>query len=105
MNEMILSAQAAQQGSGMSVIVMIGLMVVIFWFFILRPNQKTQKKIRNFQNSLKEGTKVVIGNGIYGSVKRVDLAKNLVDVEIAHGVVVTVDKNAVFEDLASAAVK
>lgn len=82
---------------------MLIMMVAIFaimWFFMIRPQQKRQKKIREFQNALQEGTKVVLGGGIYGSVKRIDQQKNTVDVEVAHGVVLTVDKGYVFADVA-----
>ena len=49
------------------------MMVVIFaimYFFMIRPQQKKQKEIRNFQNSLQEGSKVVTGGGIYGTIKK-----------------------------------
>ena len=97
---MLLSAQAAQ-GGGMGVFVMMGAILIIFWLFIVRPQQKKQKKIRNFQNSLQEGSKVVTGGGIYGTIKRVDIQANTVDVEIARGVVITVNKGYVFEDASS----
>lgn len=100
MNIMLLSAQAAQ-GGGMGVFVMMGAILIIFWLFMVRPQQKKQKKIRNFQNSLKEGSKVVTGGGIYGTIKRVDIQANTVDVEIARGVVITVNKGYVFEDASS----
>ena len=77
------------------------LMIAIFavmWFFMIRPQQKKQKEIRKFQNSLQEGTKVVTGGGLYGTVKKIDLASNIIDVEIAKGVVVRVDKGYVFAD-------
>ncbi len=74
---------------------------VIMWLFMIRPQQKKQKEIRKFQNSLTEGAKVVTGGGVYGTVKRVDLTTNTVEVEIARGVVVVVDKNYVFADLSS----
>ena len=48
-----------------------------------------------------EGTKVVTGGGVYGTVKRVNLEANTVDVEIARGVVITVAKGYVFADAAS----
>lgn len=83
---------------------MIVMMVAIFaimWLFMIRPQQKKQKEIRKFQNALTEGTKVVTGGGIYGTVKRVDLTKNTVDVSIAQGVVITVDKNFVYADATS----
>ena len=77
---------------------MMGAILIIFWLFMVRPQQKKQKKIRNFQNSLQEGSKVVTGGGIYGTIKRVDIQANTVDVEIARGVVITVNKGYVFED-------
>lgn len=82
---------------------MLIMMVAIFaimWFFMIRPQQKRQKKIREFQNALQEGAKVVLGGGIYGTVRRIDQQKNTVDVEVARGVVVTVDKGYVFADVA-----
>ena len=97
---MLLSAQAAQ-GGGMGVFVMMGAILIIFWLFMVRPQQKKQKKIRNFQNSLQEGSKVVTGGGIYGTIKRVDIQANTVDLEIARGVVITVNKGYVFEDASS----
>ncbi|WP_315449115.1 preprotein translocase subunit YajC [Segatella salivae] len=100
MNIMLLSAQAAQ-GGGMGVFVMMGAILIIFWLFMVRPQQKKQKKIRNFQNSLQEGSKVVTGGGIYGTIKRVDIQANTVDVEIARGVVIIVNKGYVFEDASS----
>ncbi len=99
MTNIILQAQGG--GSGMSMILMMVAIFAIMYFFMIRPQQKQQKEIRNFQNSLAEGTEVVIGGGIHGTVKRINMEKNTVDVKIAHDVVVTVDKNAVFKDTAS----
>lgn len=104
MTNMILAAQTAQGGgSGMGFLIMMIAIFVIMWLFMIRPQQKKQKEIRKFQNSLAEGSKVVTGGGIYGTVKRIDLATNKVDLEIARGVVITVDKNYVFADAGAAA--
>ena len=101
MTSIFLAAQA-QQGGGYSMIIMMVAIFAIMWFFMIRPQQKKQKEIRNFQNSLQEGTKVVTGGGIYGTIKKVNLENNSVDVEISRGVVVTCDKNYVFADAAGA---
>ena len=85
----------------MSMILMMVAIFAIMWLFMIRPQQKKQKEIRNFQNQLTEGTQVVTGGGIYGTVKSIDLAKNTVDVKIARDVVITVDKSYVFKDTAS----
>lgn len=102
MNTLVLAAQAAgAQGGGMGMLIMMIAIFVIMWLFMIRPQQKKQKEIRKFQNSLTEGAKVVTGGGVYGTVKRVDLTTNTVEVEIARGVIVVVDKNYVFADLSS----
>ena len=98
MTQIILAAQAAQGGSGMSMILMMVAIFAIMWFFMIRPQQKKQKEIRNFQNSLTDGLRVVTGGGIYGTVKRINMQDNTVEVEIARGVVITVDRNYVFAD-------
>ena len=78
---------------------------VIMYFFMVRPQQKRQKKIREFQNSLTEGSSVVTSGGIYGTVKRIEQTKNTIDLEIAKGVVITIDKGSVFQDMAHGQVK
>lgn len=100
MNTIVLASQQAQ-GGGFGMIIMMVAVFAIMWLFMIRPQQKKQKEIRKFQNSLQEGAKVVTGGGLYGTVKRVDLSQNVVEVEIARGVVVTVDKAYVFADAAA----
>ena len=101
MTSFFLAAQA-QQGGGYSMLIMVVAIFAIMWFFMIRPQQKKQKEIRNFQNSLQEGAEVVTGGGLHGTVKKVNLEKNTVDIEIARGVVVACDKNYVFADAAAA---
>lgn len=98
MSTLILAAQAQGAGGGMGMIIMLIAMFAIMWFFMLRPQQKKQKEIRNFQNSLQAGDHVVTGGGIYGTIKSINLEKNTVEVEIARGVNITVDKGYVFAD-------
>lgn len=101
MTSLILAAQSQGAGSGMGFLIFMIALFVIMWLFMVRPQQKKQKEIRKFQNALQEGTHVVTGGGIYGVVKHIDLSTNKVDVEIARGVVITVDKNYVFADATS----
>lgn len=99
---MFLASQGAQQGGGMSFIFVMIAVFAIMWFFMIRPQQKKQKEIRNFQNSLIEGTKIVTNGGIYGIVKNIDLTTNIVEIEISKGVVIRVDKSCVSPDPTSA---
>lgn len=95
MTEMILAAQTAQ-GGGMGMLLMMLAIFVIMWFFMIRPQQKRQKAIRNFQNSIEKGSEVVTGGGVYGKVKNINHETGKVELEVASNVVITVDKNYVF---------
>lgn len=98
MTNLFIAAQAQGTGGGMGMLFVMIAVIAIMWLFMIRPQQKKQKEIRNFQNSLTEGTKVVTGGGIYGVVKRIDMATGKIDVEIARGVTIVVDRNYVFAD-------
>lgn len=83
---------------------MLIMMVAIFaimYFFMILPQQKKQKEIRNFQNSLTEGSKVVTAGGVYGTVKRVIIEDNTVEIEVSRGVNIIVDKGYVFANASS----
>ena len=101
MTTVFLAAQAGGNGRGMSMLIMMVALFAIMWFFMIRPQQKKQKEIQKFQNSLAEGMSVVTGGGIYGTVKKVDIASGIVEVEIAKGVTSRVDKGDVFKDAAA----
>ena len=104
MTQIILAAQA-QGGGSISFIIMMVAIFAIMYFFMIRPQQKRQKEIQNFQNSLQEGTQVLTGGCIYGTVKKIDLAAGIIEVKIADGVVIKVDKSYVFKDTASTPVQ
>lgn len=99
MNTMFLAAQDAAQGGNYSFLIMMVLIFAIMWFFMIRPQQKKQKEIKKFQNSLESGAKVVTAGGVYGTVRSVDLEKGTINVEVAKGVTISVDKNCVFADV------
>lgn len=96
MTTSILLAAQGQAGQGSPLPMILMMVFAIMWLFMIRPQQKKQKQIREFQNSLQDGDSVVTGGGIYGTVKRIAPDTQKVDVEIARGVVITVDKNYVF---------
>ena len=93
--------QSCSVKSGLPMLIMMVAIFAIMWLFMIRPQQKKQKKIREFQNALKEGDKVVTGGGVYGTVKRVNAQENTIDIEVARGVVITVAKGYVFADATS----
>ena len=92
----MLSAQAAQGGGGMSFLIMMVAIFAIMWFFMIRPQQKKQKEIQKWRNSITVGTNVVTAGGIYGVVRGINEADNILEVEVANGVRIRVDRNSVY---------
>lgn len=83
-------------GGGMTMLLMLALIFVVMYFFMIRPQQKRQKELNNFRNSLKKGDKVVTVGGIYGTV--IEVAENKVMLEIDKDVRIKVDKASLVKD-------
>lgn len=92
----MLTLLQTQGGGGMSFIFMMVLIFAIMWFFMIRPQQKKQKEIQNFRNSITKGQQIVTAGGIYGVVKEIDEANNTIKVEIANGICIKVDRGSIF---------
>lgn len=84
----------------MESIIMIVLLVAVFYFFMIRPQQKRQKEIRKFREGVQRGDRVVTAGGIYGKVSSVK--ETAFVIEIANGVNITVDKGSVYPSAAEA---
>lgn len=83
-------------GGGMEMILMMVLIFVVMWFFMIRPQQKRQKELNNFRNSLQKGMKVITAGGIYGTIKEVK--ENSVLIEVDSNVTLRLDKSMVMKD-------
>ncbi|MFM7664432.1 MAG: preprotein translocase subunit YajC [Bacteroidota bacterium] len=80
-----------QSGNPMSSLIMIVLMLVIFYFFMIRPQAKKQKELRKFREGLKPGDKVITSGGIHGKILEITDSTVLINsegskirVEISH---------------------
>ncbi len=86
----------AQAQSGWQTFIMMGLVIVVFYFFMIRPQMKRQKELKNFRESLQKGQKIVTTGGIYGKIT--DIQDTTVTIEIAENVKIKMDKGAVVSD-------
>ncbi len=73
------------------------LIIVVFYFFMIRPQVKRQKELRKFRESLAKGDKVITTGGIYGKIT--DVKENALIIEIDNNVRIKVDKNSVVKDV------
>lgn len=82
---------ATPEGNGMSSIFMIVALFVVFYFFMIRPQNKERKRMKNFIDSLAVGDKVKTASGVYGKIKEIKDAQ--VILEVADNVKIKIDKN------------
>ncbi|MDG1172461.1 MAG: preprotein translocase subunit YajC [Polaribacter sp.] len=75
-----------QQGAGglMSALPFLAI-IIVFYFFMIRPQMNRQKKEKTFQAEIKKGTKVVTSSGIHGKIAEINAADNTVSVETGAG--------------------
>jgi len=88
---MILLQAAA--GTGMSSLIMFGMIFAVMYFFMIRPQIKKQKKEREYRSALKKGDKVVTIGGIHGKIS--DVKEDTFIVEIMGGNTLKIEKSAV----------
>jgi preprotein translocase subunit YajC len=76
------------------------LMFVLFYFLLIRPQQKRQKNVQKMQNELSKGDKVVTIGGLHGIVDAVDEGK--IVIKCGDGSRLTYDRNAIRDIVESA---
>jgi preprotein translocase subunit YajC len=81
------------EGSLISTFVMFGLIIAIFYFLILRPQQKRQKDRQKMLDAIKKGDKVVTAGGMHGIVAGLD--EKTVLLQVADNVKMKFDRTAI----------
>jgi preprotein translocase subunit YajC len=71
------------------------LIVIVFYFLLIRPQQTQQKTLKALIAALKRGDRVVTSGGIIGTVKKVTEGATEIDVEIAPNVTVSVVRSTI----------
>jgi preprotein translocase subunit YajC len=92
-NAYAMAGGAEQQGGGMEGIVMLVIMFAIFYFLLIRPQQKRAKQHKELVNSLKPSDEVVTAGGIHGKVTAVQ--DDIITLEIAANVRIRVNRSSV----------
>lgn len=87
--------QAAPKGDMTSMIIMMVALFAIMYFFMIRPQNKKQKEIQKFRNSLQAGQDVVTIGGIRGTIRSIDENENTVTLEVATGTRIVFEKSAI----------
>ena len=100
MNVILMMQPEGQDANPLMSFLPLLLIVVVFYFFMIRPQMKRQKEVRKFRENLSKNDKVVTTGGIYGRV--IEVKETTVILEIAKDVEIKVDKNGIVKDLSDA---
>ncbi len=84
----------AQQGGGLiSTLIMFGVIFLIFWLILIRPQKKEMERHQALLAGLKAGDKVVTAGGLFGTVKSVD--GPVIQLDIGKGTKVKIDRQKI----------
>jgi preprotein translocase subunit YajC len=89
----MMPAQPGQTGSNYMPLIMMAMVFAIFYFLLIMPQRKKQKKHLEMINELKPGDRIITTAGIFGTVMGVQ--KNLIELRIASSTNIKITKSAV----------
>ncbi|MFH2094478.1 MAG: preprotein translocase subunit YajC [Bacteroidota bacterium] len=88
----------SQEGqSSYGTLIFLGLIIVVFYFFMIRPQVRKQKELKNYRESLEKGDKVVTTGGIYGKIA--EIKETTIIIEVEDKMRLRVDKSAIVRDI------
>src|SRR4028119_185640 len=93
MNYLIL-LQTSPTGSNSYSLLILGAMIVVFYFFMIRPQANKAKAAKKFQENLQKGDKIVTIAGIHGTVNKVN-EDGTISMEISPGTYLKTEKSAI----------
>ena len=84
----------AAPNAGIMQLVLLGGMILVFYFFMIRPQSQKAKKAKKFQEDLQKGDKIVTIAGIHGIVNKVN-DDNTLQIEVNPGSFIKIEKSAI----------
>ncbi len=93
----------AQQGSPITSLIMMVAIFAIFYFLMIRPQQKKQKELKNLINSLQKGDEVMTAGGMLGRITNLD--EHYIELNIANNVNIKMQRGSVVNVLPKGTVK
>jgi preprotein translocase subunit YajC len=98
MNYIILLQQTPSSGfGGYGSFLFLGLMIVVFWLFFIRPQAKRAKTQKTFIENLQRGDKVVTIAGIHGTINKIN-EDGTISLEINPGSYIKIERSAISLD-------
>jgi len=93
--------QASLFGSGSGQLIFMGLMILVFWMFMIRPQAKKAKQQKAFITDLKKDDKVVTIAGIHGKINKVN-EDGTISLEVSPGSYLKIEKSTISMEMSAA---
>ena len=87
------AAQSTGPFGGMTSIIFMGMIILVFWLFFIRPQAKKQKQQKKFIEDLQKGDKIVTIAGIHGTVNKIN-EDGTINLEVSPGSYIKIEKSA-----------
>lgn len=84
----------SQSGAGTIQFIFLGMMILVFWLFFIRPQAKKAKSQKLFIENMGKGDKIVTIAGIHGTINKVNEDGTL-NIEVSPGSYLKIEKNAI----------
>jgi preprotein translocase subunit YajC len=97
-NSILLMAGGGKENP-VQMLVMMGLIIAVFYFFMIRPQMKRQKDLKKFRDELAKGDKVITIGGIHGKV--VEIGETTITISVDNNVKLEIEKNGIIKDTSS----
>ena len=97
----LLQSNTSSPGFGGFQFIFLGLMIVVFWLFFIRPQAKRAKNQKKFIEDLTKGDKIVTIAGIHGSINKINEDGTL-SIEVSPGTYIKIEKSAISLDWTTA---
>jgi preprotein translocase subunit YajC len=105
MTTLVYLLQGGPAGGGTLQLILLGGMILVFWLFMIRPQQKRAKQAKQFQADLQVGSKIVTIAGIHGKVYKINEDGTTIMLETSPGSHMKVEKSAISIEWSQAANK
>ncbi|MCC6180343.1 MAG: preprotein translocase subunit YajC [Bacteroidia bacterium] len=100
MNNLIILMAGGAEGNPIAQIIPLVLIIVVFYFFMIRPQMKKQKETKKYIESLKVNDKILTIGGIYGTVNKINEDGTII-MAVEDGTKMKISKNAISQDATS----
>lgn len=83
------------KGSSSFSFIFLGLMILVFWLFMIRPQSKKAKQQKEYLNNLQKGDKVVTIAGIHGTINKINDDGTTLQLEVSPGSYLKIEKSTI----------